>query len=48
MSPKPIATGVAPSARIDSCQIGAGGEKAYETLKILDAKNTVHQEIGKK
>lgn len=24
------------------------GEKAYETLKILDAKNTVHQEIGKK
>jgi TRAP-type C4-dicarboxylate transport system substrate-binding protein len=24
------------------------GDKAYEALKIIDAKNTVHKEIGKK
>ena len=32
---------------VDLAAFRKAGEKAYETLKILDAKNTVHKEIGK-
>ncbi len=32
---------------VDLAAFRKAGEKAYETLKILDAKNAVHKEIGK-
>ena len=33
---------------VDMAAFRKAGDKAYETLKILDAKNQVHKEIGKK
>jgi tripartite ATP-independent transporter DctP family solute receptor len=33
---------------VDLAAFRKAGEKAYEVLKITDAKNTVHKEIGKK
>jgi TRAP-type C4-dicarboxylate transport system substrate-binding protein len=33
---------------VDLAAFRKAGEKAYETLKIIDAKNKVHAEIGKK
>jgi len=36
---------------VEDCDIAAfkkAGEKAYEVLKITDAKNKVYQEMGKK
>ncbi len=33
---------------VDLAAFRKAGDKAYETLKIIDAKNTVHKEIGKK
>ena len=32
---------------VDLAAFRKAGEKAYEVLKILDAKNQVHKEIGK-
>jgi TRAP-type C4-dicarboxylate transport system substrate-binding protein len=33
---------------VDLAAFRKAGEKAYEVLKITDAKNAVHKEIGKK
>ena len=33
---------------VDLAAFRKAGDKAYETLKIIDAKNAVHKEIGKK
>ena len=32
---------------VDLAAFRKAGEKAYEVLKIMDAKNAVHKEIGK-
>jgi TRAP-type C4-dicarboxylate transport system substrate-binding protein len=32
---------------VDLAAFRKAGDKAYETLKIIDAKNAVHKEIGK-
>ena len=37
-----------PRIDVDMAAFRKAGDKAYETLKILDAKNQVHKEIGKK
>jgi TRAP-type C4-dicarboxylate transport system substrate-binding protein len=34
--------------KVDLAAFRKAGEKAYEVLKISDAKNAVHKEIGKK
>ena len=33
---------------VDLAAFREAGEKAYEALKITDAKNAVHKEIGKR
>ena len=33
---------------VDLAAFRKAGEKAYETLKIMDARNAVYKEIGKK
>jgi TRAP-type C4-dicarboxylate transport system substrate-binding protein len=33
---------------VDLAAFRKAGEKAYETLKIMDARNAVYREIGKK
>ena len=33
---------------VDLAAFRKAGDKAYEVLRIIDAKNAVHKEIGKK
>lgn len=42
------ARGMVVSADVDLAAFRRAGEKAYEQLKLVDVKNAVHREIGKK